>query len=62
MNKMNIRKIMSMALSLLMLWPSTLWALPHDGTVAGGSSTITQPNAATMHINQTTDKSIINWQ
>ncbi len=45
-----------------MLFSTTVWALPQDGNVAAGSSTITQPNAATMHINQTTDKSIINWQ
>ncbi|MCG2708785.1 MAG: filamentous hemagglutinin N-terminal domain-containing protein, partial [Thermodesulfovibrionales bacterium] len=45
-----------------MLFSATVWALPQDGNVAAGSSTITQPDAATMHITQTTDKSIINWQ
>jgi len=35
--------------------------LPQQGTVAGGSATITTPNAATMFINQATDKAIINW-
>lgn len=45
-----------------MLFSTTVWALPQGANVAAGSSTITQPNASTMHINQTTDKSIINWQ
>ncbi len=56
----------------IMLWIATLamptlfggaaWALPQDGTVAAGGSTITQPDASAMNINQSTDKAIINWQ
>ncbi|HOE17189.1 MAG TPA: filamentous hemagglutinin N-terminal domain-containing protein [Syntrophorhabdaceae bacterium] len=42
--------------------PQAALTLPKDGTVAAGSSTISQPNSATMHINQTTHKSIINWK
>ncbi|MBI3755767.1 MAG: filamentous hemagglutinin N-terminal domain-containing protein [Deltaproteobacteria bacterium] len=41
---------------------NTAYALPQDGVVAGGNATITQPNSTTMHINQATDKAIINWQ
>lgn len=37
-------------------------ALPQNGAVASGGSTMTQPDARTMHINQTTDKAIINWR
>ncbi|TAL21768.1 MAG: filamentous hemagglutinin N-terminal domain-containing protein, partial [Nitrospirae bacterium] len=44
------------------LFSTTVWALPQDGTVVGGNSTISQPSSTTMQINQTTDKSIINWQ
>ena len=32
-------------LVISMLWSQTLWALPQDGTVVGGNSTISQPNA-----------------
>jgi filamentous hemagglutinin family protein len=47
---------------ILMLFSINAWALPQNGTVVGGNSTITKPNATTMQINQTTDKSIINWK
>ncbi|TAN43305.1 MAG: filamentous hemagglutinin N-terminal domain-containing protein [Nitrospirae bacterium] len=48
---------------LSLLWSQTIaYALPRDGVVVGGSSTIAQPNATTMNITQTTAKSIINWQ
>lgn len=57
-----IKALFRVMLVISMLWANTVWALPQDGTVVGGASTITQPNATTMHINQTTDKSIINWQ
>ena len=37
-------------------------ALPQNGSVAGGSATISQPNSTTMNINQTSGNAIINWQ
>ena len=37
-------------------------ALPLNGAVAGGSAIISQPNATTMNINQTSGNAIINWQ
>ena len=55
-------RFMSISLIISFFCSQTVWALPQDGTVVGGSSTISQPNSATMQINQTTDKSIINWQ
>src|SRR3954464_9120693 len=37
-------------------------ALPQNGTVVGGSATITQTSPNQLDIKQTTDKAIINWQ
>jgi filamentous hemagglutinin family protein len=47
-------------LSALAVTPSH--ALPQNGSVAGGSATISQPNSTTMNINQTSGNAIINWQ
>ncbi len=47
-------------LSVLAVTPSH--ALPQNGSVAGGSATISQPNSTTMKINQTSGNVIINWQ
>ncbi|MDA8338747.1 MAG: filamentous hemagglutinin N-terminal domain-containing protein [Nitrospiraceae bacterium] len=41
--------------------PAISHALPDGGQVVGGSAAISTPNAATMLINQATDKAIINW-
>ncbi len=43
--------------------PQGAFALPQGGVVpaGGGSAAISQPNATTMHINQATQKAIINW-
>jgi filamentous hemagglutinin family protein len=60
-NRFKIR-IISIMLIVFMLISQSVHALPQGGTVVGGNSTITQPNSTTMHINQSTDKSIINWQ
>src|SRR5436309_11392635 len=50
-------------LALFQMAPATVWAqLPRGGQVVGGQATITQPNAATLLINQRTDRAIINWQ
>ena len=37
-------------------------ALPTHGQVAAGSASIRQPTANTLHINQATDKAILNWK
>jgi len=55
-------KVLACIQIALLLFSASAWALPQGGEVVGGASTITQPNANTMHINQATDKSIINWQ
>ena len=36
-------------------------ALPQNGTVVGGSATISQPNATSMTINQASTRTAINW-
>jgi filamentous hemagglutinin family protein len=52
------------ALVLCMAWPSGVATAggPTGGTVAAGSATISNPNANTTNINQTSEKVIINWQ
>src|SRR5688572_30161362 len=37
-------------------------ALPTDGQVVAGSASIRQPSVQTLHINQATDKAILNWK
>ena len=41
---------------------TTALALPQNGNVVGGTSTVSRPDAATMHIDQRTNTSIIDWQ
>ena len=48
--------------ALQVLLPAIGSALPNGGQVAGGQATISQPTSQSMHIQQTTDKAIINWQ
>lgn len=52
--------IVSLFYTLLALNAS--YANPIGGEVSSGSATISQPDANTTQINQTTDKAIINWQ
>jgi trimeric autotransporter adhesin len=55
-------KIISIIMAYLFLFSTTAWAMPQVPTVVSGNSTITKPDAQTMQIKQTSDKSIINWQ
>ncbi|MBI5213150.1 MAG: filamentous hemagglutinin N-terminal domain-containing protein, partial [Nitrospirae bacterium] len=55
-------KAMSLALCSLMLWSQTVWALPQGSNVVSGNASVSTPTSTTMHINQSTDKAIINWQ
>ena len=43
-------------------WTSPAFALPSGGIVAAGTAIISQPNARTLQINQSTQKAILNWQ
>ena len=47
---------------LQVVLPAWLYALPVEGTVVGGGSTITQISPKTLQIQQTADQSIINWR
>ncbi|UYO55138.1 MBG domain-containing protein [Rhodopseudomonas palustris] len=51
------------AATALVLTPTLSMAqqLPSGGSVAAGSATISSPNAATLNINQSSDRAIINW-
>ncbi len=49
------------ALSMLCV-TSTVYANPVGGQVVAGSATITSPNAATVQVNQVSDKAIVNWE
>lgn len=52
------------AITFVMLFAvlSSARANPDGAAIAAGQATITSPNAHTVHINQTTNKAIINWQ
>ncbi|KPA14777.1 filamentous hemagglutinin family, partial [Candidatus Magnetomorum sp. HK-1] len=43
-------------------FPASLYCLPQGGNVTHGEATISQPSAVDMHIQQTTDKTVINWK
>ena len=49
-------------LAYSLIFPVHIFALPQGGQVAAGSAQISQPNAQNMHINQATNRAIINWQ
>src|SRR3990172_3073802 len=59
---MNNLKNKILIILAITIWSGTAHALPQGANIAAGNSTISQPDANTMHINQTTDKAIINWQ
>src|SRR5438132_929890 len=49
-------------MTLLVLCGASLPALAQQGgTVVGGGATITNPNSTTTRIDQSTDRTIINW-
>ena len=58
------RKAISACLVYLMIiWQCSpvVYALPHGGTVVGGSAQIMQPDPLTTQISQTSGSAIINW-
>ncbi|MGM0440082.1 MAG: GLUG motif-containing protein [Chlamydiota bacterium] len=59
--KENIRWSMRIVICLLAL-PLTIHALPQEGKVVSGESSITQLDIATMEIRQHSDKSIVEWK
>jgi len=44
-----------------LIFPAHIFALPQGGQVVSGQAGISQTDAHSMLINQTTDKAIINW-
>ena len=52
---------MLVLLSALVAAPAPAHALPLHGTVVGGTATISQPNATTMTVSQSSANAIINW-
>ncbi len=44
-----------------LLWATVGFANPQNGNVVSGQATITNPNDSTTHINQSSDKTIIEW-
>ncbi|TAK79143.1 MAG: filamentous hemagglutinin N-terminal domain-containing protein, partial [Gammaproteobacteria bacterium] len=61
-NKKKVSSSLWIALAISALAPTATWALPQDGQVAAGSAAISSPTSNSLHINQTTDKAVINWQ
>ena len=43
-------------------FPLHIFALPQGGDVVGGQAQISEPDTLNMHINQSTQQAIINWQ
>ena len=56
------RKVIAAAIGAAFALPQFAFALPTGGQVVSGSSTITQTNANTLSIVQSTTRSGINWQ
>ncbi|MBI4384666.1 MAG: filamentous hemagglutinin N-terminal domain-containing protein [Nitrospinae bacterium] len=43
-------------------WPSFVYALPQGGQIVAGAGNIQQPSPASMAVNQSSDKMIVNWR
>src|SRR3972149_8066273 len=56
------RHALAAAIGAAFAEPQFAYALPTGGQVVSGSSTISQPSASTLNINQSTVRSGINWQ
>src|SRR5882724_5761566 len=59
---MKARRFLSLLLPLAVTFhPFPTFSNPIGGTVTAGSATIAQQGAGVLHINQTSDRAIINW-
>lgn len=56
-----MKRLLTTTALLAALW-SAATALPQGGQVVGGNATITQPNASTLTINQSSNRAMIDWQ
>jgi filamentous hemagglutinin family protein len=57
----NATLVKTLAISLMMIFKTDVYALPVDGVVAAGNASISSVTG-NMTINQTTPKAVINWQ
>jgi len=63
MKNISYRKLLTVALSILVTLATTpVYALPTGSNIVDGTITIDGSTANQLHINQQTDKGIINWQ
>jgi len=51
-----------MSLFIVAALASPAWALPTGAQVAAGQAVLSQPDAQSLHVNQTSSKAILNWQ
>jgi filamentous hemagglutinin family protein len=56
-----IQIMLVLALVRIALVPSALYANPSGEQVVGGAAGFNRPNAATLIVNQNTDRAVINW-
>ena len=61
---MRVRKIALRVTCMVALFviPAISYALPKEGIVPKGSATIREPNATTIHIDQVTERAVLNWK
>ncbi|NDB96365.1 MAG: filamentous hemagglutinin N-terminal domain-containing protein, partial [Verrucomicrobia bacterium] len=56
-----IQILLLLGLVRIALVPSALYANPAGEQVVGGAATFNRPDAATLIVNQNTDRAVINW-
>ncbi|NBT48465.1 MAG: filamentous hemagglutinin N-terminal domain-containing protein, partial [Actinobacteria bacterium] len=56
-----IQIVLVLALVRIALVPSALYANPAGEQVVGGAAAFNRPDAATLIVNQNTDRAVINW-
>jgi len=61
MFKKSLRPVAILVTIAFIMLPAKGFSLPEGGTVVDGSATITQPDAQTMNINQSSDRAIIEY-
>src|SRR5262245_41711346 len=57
-----VRHLLLLTTALVAFAPVCAVAGPKDGTVVGGSATISNPGTGNVTVNQFSDKAIINWR
>ena len=57
-----MKTLLSVSMMLLVIFPRYADAFPEGGQVVAGQAQINQADAHNMHVNQATNKAIINWK